>query len=160
MDRRLQQGKLGFIYNVKDTRADSRLSRTLRLAYPASSSAMLTPWHPSKSDQPSFVIQKSSTSLSRVSGQTTNTHLPGSLKLLLDDVGCSPRVSQTPNSTLDKHGRAEFGISANVLRYNVTEKLNLGEFQLSQSYPFFYDKMEKANYYLESALSPGKRVQG
>lgn len=38
---------------------------------------------------------------------------------------------------------------ANVLRYNVIEKLNLGEFQLSQSYLFFYDKLEKANYYLE-----------
>jgi len=35
------------------------------------------------------------------------------------------------------------------LRYNVIEKLNLGDFQLSQSYLFFYDKLEKANYYLE-----------
>ena len=39
--------------------------------------------------------------------------------------------------------------AANVLRYNVIEQLNLGEFQLSQSYLFFYDKLEKANYYLE-----------
>lgn len=38
---------------------------------------------------------------------------------------------------------------ANVLRYNVIEKLNLGDFQLSQNYLFFYDKLEKANYYLE-----------
>lgn len=39
---------------------------------------------------------------------------------------------------------------ANVLRYNVIEQLNLGDFQLSQNYLFFYDKLEKANYYLES----------
>ncbi len=39
--------------------------------------------------------------------------------------------------------------AANVLRYNIIEQLNLGEFQLSQSYLFFYDKLEKANYYLE-----------
>lgn len=39
--------------------------------------------------------------------------------------------------------------TANVLRYNVIEKLNLGDFQLSQNYLFFYDKLEKANYYLE-----------
>lgn len=39
-----------------------------------------------------------------------------------------------------------------MLRYNVIEKLNLGEFQLSQSYLFFYDKLEKANYYLENIL--------
>jgi bleomycin hydrolase len=37
-----------------------------------------------------------------------------------------------------------------VLRYNVIETLGLGDFQLSQSYLFFYDKLEKANYYLES----------
>lgn len=29
--------------------------------------------------------------------------------------------------------------------------LKLSEFQLSQSYLFFYDKLEKANYYLECA---------
>jgi len=40
-------------------------------------------------------------------------------------------------------------VIANVLRYNVIEKLNLGDFQLSQNYLFFYDKLEKANYYLE-----------
>lgn len=38
---------------------------------------------------------------------------------------------------------------ANVLRYNVIDTLKLGDFQLSQSYLFFYDKLEKANYYLE-----------
>ena len=31
------------------------------------------------------------------------------------------------------------------------DMLKLGDFQLSQSYLFFYDKLEKANYFLESA---------
>lgn len=43
----------------------------------------------------------------------------------------------------------EAHVSANVLRYDIINQLNLGEFQLSQSYLFFYDKLEKANYYLE-----------
>ena len=38
---------------------------------------------------------------------------------------------------------------AHVLRYNVMEVLKLEEFELSQPYLFFYDKIEKANYYLE-----------
>lgn len=42
---------------------------------------------------------------------------------------------------------------ANVLRYNVIEVLNLDEFELSQNYLFFYDKLEKANYYLETVLA-------
>lgn len=32
------------------------------------------------------------------------------------------------------------------------EQLKLGDFQLSQSYLFFYDKLEKANYYLENVI--------
>jgi hypothetical protein len=43
----------------------------------------------------------------------------------------------------------EADVPANVLRYDIINQLNLGEFQLSQSYLFFYDKLEKANYYLE-----------
>lgn len=40
-----------------------------------------------------------------------------------------------------------------MLRYHVIDKLNLGDFQLSQNYLFFYDKLEKANYYLEQVFS-------
>jgi hypothetical protein len=31
------------------------------------------------------------------------------------------------------------------------KKLNLKEFQLSQNYLFFYDKLNKSNYYVSSA---------
>lgn len=46
-------------------------------------------------------------------------------------------------------GRCWLFATTNVLRYNVVEKCNLSSFQLSQSYLFFHDKMEKSNYYLE-----------
>jgi len=36
-----------------------------------------------------------------------------------------------------------------VLRYNVIEQLKLDGFELSQSHLYFYDKYEKANYFLE-----------
>lgn len=39
--------------------------------------------------------------------------------------------------------------TVNVLRYDVIDQLNLGDFQLSASYLFFYDKLEGANHYLE-----------
>ncbi|KAJ9120211.1 hypothetical protein QFC22_003111 [Naganishia vaughanmartiniae] len=41
---------------------------------------------------------------------------------------------------------------SNCLRYRIISQLNLGDFQLSQSYLFFYDKLEKANWYLENML--------
>ncbi|CAK9785964.1 peptidase C1B, bleomycin hydrolase [Cutaneotrichosporon oleaginosum] len=49
-------------------------------------------------------------------------------------------------------GRCWLFATTNVLRYNVVETAKLGEFQLSQSYLFFHDKMEKANYYLENMI--------
>ncbi|EJF65279.1 peptidase C1B bleomycin hydrolase [Dichomitus squalens LYAD-421 SS1] len=49
-------------------------------------------------------------------------------------------------------GRCWVFASTNVLRYNVQKKLNLEELQLSQSYLFFWDKLNKANYYLELSI--------
>jgi bleomycin hydrolase len=54
-------------------------------------------------------------------------------------------------------GRCWLFSSTNVLRYTISQhpKLNLAtdaKFQLSQSYLFFYDKLEKANYYLENSI--------
>ncbi|OCF76379.1 hypothetical protein I204_02074 [Kwoniella mangroviensis CBS 8886] len=57
-----------------------------------------------------------------------------------------PRVNQASS------GRCWLFATTNVLRYNVIEQLHLGEFELSQNYLFFYDKLEKANYYLENTL--------
>jgi aminopeptidase C len=37
-------------------------------------------------------------------------------------------------------GRCWLFATTNVLRYNIMKKLNLKEFELSQSYLFFYDK--------------------
>jgi len=40
----------------------------------------------------------------------------------------------------------------NTLRYQVMKKYNLKTFELSQAYLFFWDKLEKSNYFLESIL--------
>ena len=39
-----------------------------------------------------------------------------------------------------------------VMRFEVMEKLKLETFEFSQSYPLFFDKLEKANYFLENIL--------
>lgn len=49
-------------------------------------------------------------------------------------------------------GRCWMFATLNFLRYHVIKELNLEEFQLSQNYTLFYDKLEKANYFLESIL--------
>lgn len=49
-------------------------------------------------------------------------------------------------------GRCWMFAALNTMRVRVMEKLNLESFELSQSYLLFYDKLEKANYFLESIL--------
>lgn len=49
-------------------------------------------------------------------------------------------------------GRCWMFAALNTFRYRIINKLNLKTFELSQSYPLFYDKLEKSNYFLNSIL--------
>ncbi|KAK7472862.1 bleomycin hydrolase [Stygiomarasmius scandens] len=55
----------------------------------------------------------------------------------------------SPITNQKSSGRCWLFATTNVLRYDVMKKLKLKEFQLSQSYLFFWDKLNKSNYYLE-----------
>ncbi|GAW01779.1 peptidase C1B bleomycin hydrolase [Lentinula edodes] len=54
-----------------------------------------------------------------------------------------------PITNQKSSGRCWLFATTNVLRYEVMKKLKLKDFQLSQSYLFFWDKLNKSNYYLE-----------
>ena len=49
-------------------------------------------------------------------------------------------------------GRCWLFASTNVFRVGFMRKYNLKEFELSQAYLFYWDKIEKANYFLEQIL--------
>lgn len=49
-------------------------------------------------------------------------------------------------------GRCWMFAALNTMRFDVMKKLNLKNFELSQNYILFYDKLEKANYFLENIL--------
>ncbi|KDQ53510.1 hypothetical protein JAAARDRAFT_61224 [Jaapia argillacea MUCL 33604] len=57
-----------------------------------------------------------------------------------------------PITNQKSSGRCWLFATTNVLRFSIMKKLNLKEFQCSQSYLFFYDKLNKSNYYLELSL--------
>ncbi len=60
---------------------------------------------------------------------------------------------ETPEATNQKHsGRCWLFAGLNTLRLAAMKKMNLDSFELSQSYMMFWDKLEKANYFLESIL--------
>ncbi len=49
-------------------------------------------------------------------------------------------------------GRCWIFSALNTFRYELIKKYKLKTFELSQNYMFFYDKLEKANYFLESVI--------
>ncbi len=49
-------------------------------------------------------------------------------------------------------GRCWLFAACNTFRYELMKKNNIDDFELSQNYLFFWDKIEKANYYYESVI--------
>ncbi|HVK07032.1 MAG TPA: C1 family peptidase [Armatimonadaceae bacterium] len=50
-------------------------------------------------------------------------------------------------------GRCWMFAGLNLFRMAAAQKMNLEDFELSQSYLFFWDKLERANYFLENVLA-------
>ena len=65
----------------------------------------------------------------------------------------SNEVTPQPKATDQKaSGRCWIFAALNVLRTKMMQKYNLANFEFSQSYMFFYDKLERANYFMENIL--------
>ena len=64
----------------------------------------------------------------------------------------SVEIPTLPVTNQKASGRCWLFAAANVLRERIANQLNLESFELSQSYLAFWDKFERANYFLESIL--------
>ncbi|MHB1630316.1 MAG: C1 family peptidase [Bacilli bacterium] len=64
----------------------------------------------------------------------------------------SDEIETGPITHQKQSGRCWLFAGLNTLRVRVAERCNLKEFELSQNYQMFWDKFEKANYFLESIL--------
>ncbi|KIJ54538.1 hypothetical protein M422DRAFT_58073 [Sphaerobolus stellatus SS14] len=88
----------------------------------------------------------------------SKSSLPSTL-LLKHNLTSTPHIfsntiptSTGPITSQRSSGRCWLFASTNLLRHNISATLSLPDFQLSQAYLFFYDKLEKANYFLENNI--------
>ncbi|RVX67677.1 hypothetical protein B0A52_07800 [Exophiala mesophila] len=58
----------------------------------------------------------------------------------------------SPVTNQRSSGRCWLFATTNVLRVPIMKKYNLKEFELSQAYLFFWDKLEKSNWFLEQVI--------
>ncbi|CCH44544.1 Bleomycin hydrolase [Wickerhamomyces ciferrii] len=61
-------------------------------------------------------------------------------------------VEGSPITNQKSSGRCWLFAALNILRIQGIKNLNLKELQLSQNYLFFYDKLEKSNYFLDKII--------
>ncbi|GBE28802.1 aminopeptidase C [bacterium BMS3Bbin03] len=69
----------------------------------------------------------------------------------------SHRIKTGAITNQKRSGRCWLFAGLNILRPVVRKKLDTKHFEFSESYPFFWDKMEKANFFLESIIKTRKR---
>ena len=61
-------------------------------------------------------------------------------------------VKQGKRCDQERSGRCWMFASLNTFRFQIIKRYNLKTFELSQTYPLFFDKLEKSNWFLENIL--------
>ncbi|MDO4404268.1 MAG: C1 family peptidase [Atopobiaceae bacterium] len=61
-------------------------------------------------------------------------------------------VTQGKRCNQERSGRCWMFASLNTMRYRTIKKFNLKDFELSQTYPLFFDKLEKSNWFLGNII--------
>ncbi|MEG0038963.1 MULTISPECIES: C1 family peptidase [Bacteroides] len=73
------------------------------------------------------------------------------------DTHFSVRVNSKGVTDQKSSGRCWLFTGLNVMRARAIAQYGLGQFEFSQTYPFFYDQLEKANLFLQGVIDTGKK---
>ena len=73
--------------------------------------------------------------------------------LSLDASTFDVQLSQGDITNQKRSGRCWMFASLNTMRFRIMKKLNLKTFELSQAYPLFWDKYERANWFFQNIIA-------
>ncbi len=71
------------------------------------------------------------------------------------DPSVSVRLDDWSVTNQKKSGRCWMFAGLNLLRAGAMQKMKLADFEFSQNYVLFFDKIERVNYYLDAILAAG-----
>jgi len=100
-------------------------------------------------ESPVYKLRLNAISNNKASELVLNTQL---LKKF-NDFHFSNKIKTKGITNQKSTGRCWLFAGYNILRYNVIKKLELDSFELSENYGMFYDKLEKANLFLEGIIN-------
>jgi bleomycin hydrolase len=96
---------------------------------------------------PAFRIAKNATSSSGIRAAARVPEVIGRNQLDFDI-----EVKQGERTNQERSGRCWMFASLNTMRLRTMRAFNLKTFELSQAYPLFFDKLEKANWFLANII--------
>ena len=76
------------------------------------------------------------------------------------DHSFSIKLDDWPVTAQKQSGRCWLFAGLNVLRAGAMKKMKLKDFEFSQNWPMFWDKLEKANFFLEAIIETAERPVG
>ncbi|GKT51241.1 bleomycin hydrolase [Colletotrichum spaethianum] len=122
------------------------------------------PVHQTQSWQSRFLADpKNKLALTALSTADPRTVLTSTSTKLADPQIFNTRIpfEGAPMTNQRSSGRCWLFASTNVFRIALMKRHNLDSFELSQSYLFFWDKLEKSNYFLEQIIdTAGEDLDG
>lgn len=69
------------------------------------------------------------------------------------DPTVSHRIDDWAVTNQKKSGRCWMFAGLNLFRVGAMKKMNIADFEFSQNYPLFFDKLERVNYYLDAIVA-------
>lgn len=152
--------------NSSSSKKPSATTVTTRHIFPSPSSNIS---HIDTSNTQAYVLHilqdpKNRLGLSALSSHNPATILEKPATLIRDTQYFNVKIpfEGSPVTNQRSSGRCWIFAATNVFRVAIQQKYNIPRFELSQAYLFFWDKVEKANYFLESILDTvdGEDVDG
>src|SRR3954469_9586630 len=77
--------------------------------------------------------------------------------VMATDTTMSHQLDDWKATNQKKSGRCWLFAGLNMLRVGAAAKLNVQEFEFSQNYAMFFDKIERANYFLQAVIDTADR---
>lgn len=102
-------------------------------------------------DKRDKVIEQCATTTNGIFKASENVQAIGS-----NDFNFTIDIDSEKVTNQNQSGRCWMFACLNIIRFNMEQQYNVENFELSQNYTYFWDKLEKANYFYHNIIETGK----
>ncbi|AJT41941.1 aminopeptidase C [Psychromicrobium lacuslunae] len=128
------------------------MSETRRLATKTITNNQVSELHQAFADDSAAILAKNAVTRTALNELAVNHSVLASSSHSVSD-----RLDDWKVTNQKKSGRCWLFAALNLLRAEARQILNVKDFEFSQNYPMYFDKLERANYFLQSVIETADR---